>query len=639
MSGIIGLYYPDGRPINRPIFEEMVDVLAHRGPDGRGVWFGEGIALGHQMLHTTDESLREIIPLSNQQSTYYLTGDIRIDNRKELINMFGAWAAHLTDAELVMKAYEKWGEQCPKQLIGAYAFAIWDLNRRTLFCARDHYGLKPFYYCHLPGNLFTFASEPKSILCLDAVPKRLNERAVADHLLVPVDGDATDTFYQDIDRLAPGHSLTISSLSFVIRQYWQLDPKRELHLSSDEEYAEALREHFEQAVSCRMRSAFPVGAMLSGGLDSSSIVSVAAQMMDDQSGPLRTYSAVFDKVQASDEREYIDAVVRKYNQKISPHFLSADSLSPLDEYDAMLWHQDSAIQAGNLYFFWNLYKQAKQHGVRVIQDGFDGDTTLSHGIGYFYQLAHQGKWLHLMKELRAHAHRWDLPWTGSMWLWVKKYKVTPALNRSPSLQRIHRSSKRMARMVRRPQQTQLVRYSWDKMIQPDFYTRIQGDLSGDRATPVTERQEHHHMLTRPLMHRIIEVWEASAAASGLDIRFPFCDRRLMEFCLAMPVSQKRDNGWSRIAMRRAMEGILPHKIQWRANKGNLGPSFDHGLLIKTSNALQELTKKDIGGISRYVNLDVLEKTAPQFREDRRDNNTLLHWRALSLALWLQQTGM
>ena len=141
------------------------------------------------------------------------------------------------------------------------------------------------------------------------------------------------------------------------------------------------------------------------------------------------------------------------------------------------------------------------------------------------------------------------------------------------------------------------------------------------------------------MQRIIEVWESSAAASGLELRLPFCDRRLLEYCLALPPRQKRRDGWSRVVMRHAMEGVLPRGIQWRANKGNLGPSFDHGLLVRAQDSLQHMIEHDTGGVGRFVDLQMLNKTWPKFKQESMENHTLYHWRALSLALWLQHTGL
>ena len=642
MSGIIGRFQLDNSPVDRSVFEKMVTILKHRGPDGSGVWYGQGVGLGHQMLHTTPESLLEVLPMPNQQRTLHLTADARIDNRAELLKTLQVPASDApatTDADLILRAYECWGEACSAHLIGAFAFAIWDEAQQKLFCARDHYGLKPFYYCHVPGRFIAFASELKAILQIPEVPRRLNETAVAEHLLAPVEADATVTFYKDIIRLAPGHFLSISTGEFKRKKYWGLDPDREIKRSSDADYAEELRALFQEAVSCRMRSAFPIGSMLSGGLDSSAIVSMAAQLKKDSKDRMHTYSAVFDKMQQSDERPYIQMVLDQYGDNLQPSMVSADSLSPLKDYETMLWHQDSAIQAGNLYFFWNLYEKARQDGVRVILDGFDGDTTLSHGVGYLHELALKRQWRTLVHEVRSHSLKWGQPWKGVAWQWFREYEVAPAVKRSAIASNARDVAKKASRALGRRRPAAAASLTWEHLFNKQFSAKMYDAVLPKRKMPTTEREEHFYLLGRPVMQRIIEVWESSAAASGLELRLPFCDRRLLEFCLALPPTQKRRDGWSRVAMRHAMEGILPAGIQWRADKGNLGPGFDHGLLIKARDELNQMIRADVGGVGRFVDLEVLRKTRPEFKQESMDNNTMYHWRALSLALWLQYTGL
>lgn len=642
MSAVIGLFHHNGQPVDRSVFGEMVSILKHRGPDGSGVWFGDGVGLGHQMLHTTPESLLENLPMANDMQSIVLTADARIDNRDALCRLLDVPAAEtrqVTDSMLILKAYERWGTACPEKLLGAFAFAIWDVKRQRLFCARDHYGLKPFYYCHLPGKFFAFATELKAILQIPEVPRQLNESAIADHLLAPIDIDATITFYKDIQRLAPAHSIEVDAEGLSFHRYWALDPTREISRSSDEAYAEELRNLFEEAVACRTRSAYPVGAMLSGGLDSSSIVSMAAQRKQAGESPLYTYSAVFDKMRQSDERHYIKMVTDKYGDRLSPQMVAADTLSPLRRYDDMLWHQDSAIQAGNLYFFWSLYEQAQQDGVRVILDGFDGDTTLSHGIGYLHELAQKRQWSKLVHEVRSHGVRWQKPWKGMAWQWFREYEVAPIAKRLKLANSARKAVKRKYHAVMRKSVPATAAMTWQHVLNQRFSKKLYDVVSPQRAMPTSERAEHHYLLSRPIMHRIIEVWESAAAASGLELRLPFCDIRLMEYCLALPPQQKRRDGWSRVVMRNAMDGILPPGIQWRADKGNLAAGFDHGLLIKAKEDLNRMIQSDTGGVGRFVDLDVLKKTRPQFKQESMDNYTVYHWRALSLALWLQYTGM
>ena len=225
MSGVAGVYFLDGRPVDRGLLERMTDSITHRGPDGVGIWNSGPVGLGHRMLWTTPESLHEQLPLEDKTAKIVLTADARIDNRDELMAVLDLprnTEREISDGELILSAYEKWGEQCPEKLVGDFAFAIWDERKQRLFLARDHFGVKPLYY-YRSDRVFVFASEIKALLCLPEVPRRLNEARVADYLTVMME-DKTVTFYREIFRLPAGHSMTVSREGAPARPYWALDP-------------------------------------------------------------------------------------------------------------------------------------------------------------------------------------------------------------------------------------------------------------------------------------------------------------------------------------------------------------------------------------------------------------------------------
>ncbi len=296
MSGIIGLYHLDGRPAEERILQRMAQAIAHRGPDGIRFWSDGPVGLGHLMLQTTPESARERQPLTNPEATLCLTVDGRIDNRRELrqaLDSNGFPPRDDTDAELLLRAYECWGESCPNRLLGDFAFAIWDARKKQLFCARDYVGVKPFYY-HRSATLFAFGSEIRAVLALETVPRRLNESRVVDFLVEQLDReDEESTFYQDVQRLPAGHSLTVSPGKFLLRDYWELKAPPVLKLGSLQEYGEAFREVFVEAVRCRLRSTYPVASTLSGGIDSSSVVCTVRELLASElQEPLHTISLV-----------------------------------------------------------------------------------------------------------------------------------------------------------------------------------------------------------------------------------------------------------------------------------------------------------------------------------------------------------
>jgi asparagine synthase (glutamine-hydrolysing) len=641
MSAIAGIYYLDDRRVDSANLTKMIDILAHRGPDGSNVWSEGSIGFAHRMLWTTPESLLEKLPSVNQTGDIVLTADARIDNRDELIAALALNdrpSEKIADSQLVLAAYEKWGEDCPKQLLGDFAFAIWDRQKQMLLCARDHFGVKPFYY-YSSGRIFVFATEIKAILCLSEVPRWLNEVKVADYLTGVVN-DPIITFYQDILRLSPAHSMIVNHAGIRLQSYWSLDPSHELRLGSDKEYAEALRGIFTEAVRCRLRSAFPVGSMLSGGLDSSSIACVARKLLVEKGeSQLYTFSAVFDKVTQCDERCFQNAVLAQGN--LEPHRLHADQVSPLTDLDRVFWHQDEAYGSGNLYLNWSLYGPANKQGVRVILDGFDGDTTVSHGLGYLVELASAGRWVTLATEVREYSRKMNLPWRAALWSWVWKYGFDPTISKYRVLKQVRRWQALLRRTLRwrDPSANRPARWA---TLNPDFVQRIglEALLQTQPGKPQTERQNHYRRLTNAGMPGTLEVLDRAAGAFSVELRFPFWDKRLAEFCLSLPPEQKLHQGWSRMVMRRAMTGILPSEVQWRGSKSNMTPSFDHGLLAFERERLKKVILEDPSAIEDYVDVTALRQAYHRYVSRKAmEGDALVIWKAVSLALWLQHASL
>lgn len=616
MSAIAGIYYLDTQPVERIDLQRMVDVLAHRGSDSTGIWSKGSIGLGHRMLWTTPESLHEQLPLVSQNGDLVITADARIDNRDELIALLGLTDRPLaiTDSQVILAAYNKWGDRCPEKLLGDFAFAIWDRRRQKLFCARDVMGVKPFYY-YRSNRVFIFASEIKALFCLPEVPRQLNELKVAYHLM-PLFEDQAITFYENILRLPAAHSITVGREKTQVQLYWSLDPTREVRMHSDQDYAEAFREIFTQSVRCRLRSAFPVGSTLSGGLDSSSIACTARGLLGSGQS-LHTFSAIFPNSPKEDrrwldERRYIEAVEAVGG--FASHHVHADCLNPLVK---LLWHDDEAVPAPNLYMHQALYSAAHQQGIRVFLDGIDGDSTVSHGWGYLRELTFTGRWKTLFTEVTAIARRYQSP----RWRFLWKYGLKPLIE---PLWQWHQPTWRI-----------------NPIISPAFAQRVgltecaQALLSNRSSPTRTARQEHWLGLTTGLHSYALELIDKGAATSSLEARYPFYDRRLMEFCLALPPEQKLHGGWTRLVMRRAMTDILPPKVQWRVHKANLGSNFKRRLLEYERDTLEQIINEP-KIIEPYIDVPRLlvayQRYTSQPLQSKQDVTTI--FATVTLALWL-----
>jgi asparagine synthase (glutamine-hydrolysing) len=652
MSGIAGLvHFADRGKDLADALEIMLERIKHRGPDGSSSWTAPGVALGHRRLMTSSAAARtvDLAVLRGSAGDIAVTADARIDNRDELCDLLSLSpqaAALLSDVELLLHAYQRWQEDCPQWLIGDFAFAVWDGRRRTFFAARDALGVKPLCYHVEGGRSLAFASEPKGVLAAPDVPRRLNERRIADYLTSVLD-DKASTFFQDVHRLPPGHSLFMSRTALRILPYWSLDAHREVRMDSDGEYAEAFREIFTEAVRTRLKDAAPVGAMLSGGLDSSSIVCVARRLLggpDVSAGQacaphalasgrreaqvsdrLHTFSLIFDRLPQCDERPYIRAVVDQGG--VDSHFVNGDDLDPFLDLEAMFEHEDEPTFAPNLFLHWGIYRAAGQHGVRVLLDGIDGDTTVSHGLAYLPELALVGRWATLARELIWVSRRFDeSPWD------VLRNRVLQSVAGAKL-----RSTRR--RLRRGPAKT-----SGLSLLHPDFARRIGwterlASLDAGRRAPRTEREEHHLRLTRGLVPLALEAADRAAHAFSIEPRYPFCDRRLVEFCLGLPGDQKLNRGWTRMVLRRAMEATLPAEVQWRPGKTSLSARFCRGVSEARRTHVEPAIVASAEPIRDYIDLESLDRWYQRYLIEDSEEPAMAIWKASTLALWLRQSGL
>ena len=622
MSGIVGIYHRTSEPVEPQFLSSMVEEIAHRGPDGIQIWHENNVGIGHLSLWTTPESMLEQMPQCDRLTDTTITADARIDNRDELIDLLdlkGDRAEKITDCSLILRAYHKWGRNCPAKLIGDFAFAIWDGRERQWFCARDPMGVKPFYY-YCSSTLFAFASEIKALFCLPQIKKEINELRIA-YQLTGCFEDEEITFYKDILRLRAGYSLVISRESKASGEYWALDPSRRIKLGSDREYAEAFKELLVEAVRCRLRSAFPVGSTLSGGLDSSSITCTARNLLADSHQQLHTFSAIFPNLPKSDliwidERRYMDAV--KAGGSLQSHDIRADLLDPLLDW---LWQGDEPIQGNNMYIHQGMFDCAKQQGVRVFLDGVDGDTTVSHGWRYLTSLVYTGHWWRLLQELSAASRKVKI----SRKKIVRQYCIEPFIHEPLSKVR----------------QKLFPQHNYDELIAPDFArkTNVYSHIQKVASEPlfVTARKEHFASMSTGLYPLAMEICDKAATSCSIESRYPFFDRRLMEFCLAIPLEQKFQQGYARSILRRAMDGILPPEVQWRTNKAKLGSNFQRNLLDYNSQTLDKVMQNS-ELIEPYIDMSKLKPIYNRYAVAKQpqpgDDVNML--KAATLALWLDR---
>lgn len=605
------------------------------------------MGLATRLLYTTPESRREDLPLEDPGRGLVLAADGRVDNRPELIadlGLFDADAPEPTDGQLILASHARWGEDCVRRLIGDFAFAVWDPRRQRLFCARDPMGVKPLYYCHRP-RFFAFASEIKALLTFPGVPRRLDELRVAGHLMNAVEGmaDQEITFYRDIKRLPPGHFLVVEEGRLRKTRYWTPEPHRRIRLSSDQEYAEAFLEVFAEAVRCRLRCDLPVGSELSGGLDSSSIVCVGRKVQKEAgrretatSAPLHTFSAVFPNLPEEqrvllDERGFIQAVVD--GGDLEPHRVEADRFGPLADVERTLWLEDGPFFGPNLYLNRGLYGAAREHDVRVMLSGLDGDTTVSNGIDYLVDLARSGRWSRLTAETRALQQRTGSQASLARLVW--KAGLRPAI--PGALMRLWRRA-----TGRRPP------LGWtEPTLDPRFAERVGLEERLRAAEAATEgsgmdaKAKQARALSSGHWTHGLELFDKTAAWFGIEPRYPFFDRRLIDFCLSIPPDQSLKHGWTRFVLRNAMRGILPEEVRTRPHKANLESAFRHGLRHHDRERLERILDEHLDAIAGYADTGRLRRTYRRLAADEPvgiGELTALFEGAV-LALWLADADL
>jgi asparagine synthase (glutamine-hydrolysing) len=311
LSGIVGIFHRDGAPIDRALLQSLVEFLAYRGPDARETWMGTSIGLGHTLLRTTKESFAEHQP-AGREGRYWITADARLDGRTELLAeldlLGGDIGPSVPDSELILRAYAKWGAACVEHLRGDFSFAIWDALNKQLFCARDQFGIKPFYYASV-GPVLVFSNTLACIRRHPAVSGRLNDLAIADFLLFDMIREPAATSFADIQRLPPAHILVCGRDGISVRRYWVLPVSAPIHHKRPSECVEQFRELLDHAVADRLRTK-SVGVMMSGGLDSPTVAASAQRILARNGSPdgLCAYTEVFESLIPHEERRYAGLV-------------------------------------------------------------------------------------------------------------------------------------------------------------------------------------------------------------------------------------------------------------------------------------------------------------------------------------------
>jgi asparagine synthase (glutamine-hydrolysing) len=561
--------------------------------------------------------------------------DGRIDNRKELLTDLQTQLSmtSISDETIVLAGYEKWGEDFPAHLIGDFAVAIWDGELQQLVCARDRFGVKPLYYYF--NGCFIFSSTPDAILASRKCSPRIDDERIADVIMEfageGLEGiDKTSSFFKDIYRLLPAHILVVTKHGMKLQQYWRLSPFIRSGIITEQDYINEFQEIFKESVRCRLWNTPTPSAMLSGGLDSSSITGIGNLILREKSMALNTFSVVSNYPDTNRETQYIHRLLHLDNMQtdlISETELLQDMPNLVSKIESESEPFDCLMNLNRL-----VYLHAHDRKSNVLLDGVDGDVLLARS-NYLVPLWRKGALRTVINETLLAGGLIDQYKLG-LRHFVQSCKsafssLVPNWIRSIRLQQYYRNLS-----ITSIQKT---------IIAQDFAQHVQlGERfyklgSYSLATFATSQIESHKIaLEHPYLTVGLERYERVASQMGIEASHPLLDVRLVEFCLGLPWQMKMNHGWTKYILRRAMEPYLPSEVVWRSDKDSLMWEYNRLILRHQAEYFQQVTMDEHEILKPYVDRQKLEKYWQEYLKRGDETNALQLWSGIALAFWLRR---
>lgn len=633
MSALAGILYFNGAPTRPGLIEKLTGAMIRRGPDEQTHRTLGSIALGHCMLRTTPESVEEHQPLISQDKKLILVWDGRLDNRAKLrrdLVAAGSILRNNSDEELVLQSYAQWSEECPKHLLGDFAFAIWDIKRNNLFCARDHVGAKPFYYTS-NKEFFAFASEDEALLRLPGVSNQPNEELIA-NLLVPAFNsfDKRRTWLWDISALLPGQLMVVSANGKTqTNTYWQIEPGDESVYSSDKECQEAFLDVFSEAVRCRMRSTGHIAAMMSGGLDSASIAVMVKRLLPDMPGKeFHTYSAISDHQDSCVESQSINSLTQDLDA--NAHYVAVPSFHGMVSMEDLIeaaWTKAHPVD--NSILLPAMMCLASSHdNHRVMLHGVSGDMTMYTPARYVAFYLRGNQWHRAWKECKdASLNHTSLYGTSPHLLLLLNIWTAYMPVRLKSL--INRLRTKGS-------------YLSQKLINPDFAQKLQLAerlrSQGERQSqPLTMGIQQAHARALDNLGDVLGVtgYERIAGQYSIELRDPWADKRVLEFFLHLPLDYKIRDGWTKYLARTAFSPDLDPIVLQRRGKEHLGPHFVARLMDETSDFVSCIMEQSLDKLGDYIDVNAIRTRYKKYKcvgGDALEQDFL--YEITTLILWL-----
>jgi asparagine synthase (glutamine-hydrolysing) len=544
MSGIVGILNLDRAPIDRRLLRRMTEFMIFRGPDAQEIWTEGHVGFGHTLLKTTDESEHEHQPFT-LDGHVWIVADARVDAQRDLIGKLVARGEQVepgaTDVELLLRAYRAWGEECVEHLLGDFAFAVWDGPRQRLFCARDHLGVKPFFYVHLDETVI-FSNTLDCIRQHPAVSEKLNDLAIADFLLFDRNQDPATTSFADIQRIPPAHRATWSASGQRMSRYWTLPIDEPIHFKRADDYTERFKELLEIAVHDRLRTN-KLAISMSGGMDSPALAATACGILRSRSSDceVRAFTTVADGIDQN-ERHYAGLVAEGLGIPIHFRDLSARMIDP--HWDRTAIHtSEPVVYPTNLAQYGEIGQFITGYS-RVMLYGEGPDNALQYEWKpYLSYLVEKRNFGRLAADVCGH---------------VIRQRRIPLLPTIPRMLRARRERNRW-------------RLPFPDWLNHGFESRMQlRQRWHDMEHPSTPTPTHpwrpagYRSFQEPIWERFFRSMDAEETQAPLEYRHPFVDLRLLRYMLSLPAIP-----WCRAKYieRRAMQETLPEAVLRRPKSG------------------------------------------------------------------------
>jgi len=550
MCGIAGIFsFQPNAPVASAQIKKMANAIRHRGPDDEGIYINRQIGLGHRRLAIIDLSPDGHQPMAGPDGSTQIIYNGELYNYLELraeLKKNGHRFKSQSDTEVILHAYQEYGPECLAHFNGMFAFALWDEKRRRLFLARDRFGIKPLYFCRAAHQLL-FASEIKALLtALDKRPQP-NQRLVYDVLTTGMLDHTDETFFAGIQKLPPAHHMLVEADGRQqTTRYWDFAVSNEVVTLSEKAVTDKCRDFFDlftDAVRSHLISDVAVGSCLSGGLDSSAVVSVISQLIKkDQAHAVgsrqQTFSACYQN-SAIDEQRYINVAAQSSGALSHRIFPEAEGFRKT--LPQLLWHQEEPFASTSIFAQWEVMRLAKENGVIVLLDGQGADEQLlGYRKFYFFYINHllrRQRALLGFKEMIKHFGSWEV---------LKTLQLRRGLRYLPGG---NLGSAAIAKTI----------------LQVDFAKKF-GKLSISFNGENTLAERIKADMTRFSVPVLLRYEDKNSMAFSREARVPFLDHRLVEYVAALPLNLKLRDGWTKFCLRRGAQNVVPPEILQRKDK-------------------------------------------------------------------------